>query len=158
MTSPTKPQRYSSSCARMLCAVAAASLSTTSLLRTQIANPSVVPIQAKTPAILAWKRGDASLILPVVMPVSILVSPCTGVASRDHWMRSYALPGAGLPAASRHPNPPVKFARVVTNNNTTRNTGIRRISVLLHSPAALAACVCPIWNTGENIKRMQGER
>src|SRR5215469_15577299 len=67
MTSPTKPQRYSSSCARMLCAVAAASLSTTSLLRTQIANPSVVPIQAKTPAILAWKRGDVLTVGSVIL-------------------------------------------------------------------------------------------
>src|SRR5215469_1529584 len=70
MTSPTKPQRYSSSCARMLCAVAAASLSTTSLLRTQIANPSVVPIQAKTPAILAWKRGDVLTVGSVILDPS----------------------------------------------------------------------------------------
>src|SRR5579864_1675800 len=79
MTSPTKPQRYSSSCARMLCAVAAASLSTTSLLRTQIANPSVVPIQAKTPAILAWKRGDVLTVGSVILdPSSCLLRPDMG--------------------------------------------------------------------------------
>jgi hypothetical protein len=58
----------------MLCAVAAASLSTTSLLRTQIANASVVPIQAKTPAILAWKRGDASVSRSVHTAMPILIS------------------------------------------------------------------------------------
>src|SRR6516165_6395588 len=84
MTSPTMAERYSSSCARMLCAVAVASLSTTSLLRTKSANPSVVEIQAKIPAILAWKRGDASPIHSILKAVRILVS--------DHKHESYVAP------------------------------------------------------------------
>jgi hypothetical protein len=53
MTSAAKANRNNSSCAKMLCAVAAASLYTTSLSRTITANPAVVVIKAITPAILA---------------------------------------------------------------------------------------------------------
>src|SRR6266567_1477159 len=60
--SPATARRNSCSCARMLWAVAAASSGTTRLPLTIAANPDVVVISAITPAILAWKRGDAPAV------------------------------------------------------------------------------------------------
>jgi hypothetical protein len=58
-------------------------------LRTISANPAVVVIQAITPAILAWKRADASAIRSIIEPVFMLISRYVVGLLTDHWAKSW---------------------------------------------------------------------